>query len=663
MKKITYYLMAFLSQLEMLRNRHFLIIDALLMPSVAVLALALRFDLVHLLNYKGRLLVFIIVATPLKLATFYFFSLYKRFWRYASIDEVILIVEAATVASLIAVTITLLVAFPLEGIVFFPRSIFIIDWLLTIFVLLLTRYSTRVALRQHQLLERRQKRPVKTRRALIVGAGDAGTLLARDMEGNPSLNITPVGFIDDDTDKQGVLIYGLPVLGTRLQIPATAEAYNIDLVIIAMPSASGEAVRDITRICDANDIPVRILPSTHALLTGQVSMRDTRGVKLEDLLRRETVRTDLSQVRQLISGRRVVVTGAGGSIGSELCRQIAWSNPDLLILVGHGETSLFHIRRELDERVPGVRYVTFIGDIRDQMRMEQLFRTYQPELVFHAAAHKHLWLMEQNPVEAITNNVLGTRQLLELAVAHNVPHFVLISTDKAVNPTSLMGASKRVAELLVQEMARRTGRSFVSVRFGNVLGSRGSIVPILESQIRRGGPLTITHPEVKRFFMTIPEAVQLVLQAATMGGTGEIFVLDMGEPIRIVDLARQLLGLHGLTEGKDIQIKYIGLYPGEKLSEDLFYPTERYERTIHEKIFIARNDSRIDPSDLDKAVELLMEAARRNDRADLLQGLRVLIPEFQPAFERGMDNDLPEKSGNEEVLASSLGQGATGDVS
>ena len=450
-------------------------------------------------------------------------------------------------------------------------------------------------------------------------------------------------------------IHGIPELGDRHDIPDLVQRYEVDRAILAMPTAPGKTIREIVGICERARVQTKIMPGIYELLGGRVSVNELRDVQLEDLLRREPVQTDTSQVTELLRGKRVLVTGAGGSIGSELCRQILRCAPAELIVAGHGENSVFAIHNELrrlQERglplwgsgdhpgpaggaPPGqpTPITPLIVDIRFGERVRAIFEERRPEVVFHAAAHKHVSLMEANPSEAITNNVLGTQNLLEAAAAVDVERFVMVSTDKAVNPTSLMGASKRAAELLVHRMVRQTGNAYVAVRFGNVLGSRGSVVPLFKEQIAAGGPVTVTHPEVVRYFMTIPEAVQLVLQAAALGRGGEVFVLDMGEPIKIADMARDLIELSGLEVGKDIDIVFTGLKPGEKLFEELFVTGESYRRTEHQKILIADNASRFIPLRLDEAIGALQEAAGRNDRDAIVRRLQDLVPEYRPAGE------------------------------
>jgi FlaA1/EpsC-like NDP-sugar epimerase len=427
-----------------------------------------------------------------------------------------------------------------------------------------------------------------------------------------------------------------------------------------MPTASGKTIRELLAICEEAEVPAKTMPGLYELLGGQVSVNQLRNVDIEDLLRREPVYTDIAAVQDLLAGRCVLVTGGGGSIGSELCRQILRCRPAKLIIVGHGENSVFEIQQELQRAAGQVGketsrqgdkgdgrqgdtgegrqvIVPVIADVRFAERLHSIFQQHQPQVVFHAAAHKHVPLMEENPSEAITNNVLGTRNLLEAALASGVERFVLISTDKAVNPTSIMGASKRLAELLVLDAARRSGRAYGAVRFGNVLGSRGSVVLTFKQQIAAGGPITVTHPEITRFFMTIPEAVQLVLQAAVLGHGGETFVLDMGEPVRIVDLARDLIDLSGLEEGRDIDIVYTGLRPGEKLYEELFVIGEQNQRTTHVKIFIAvgeRAPQMADGAGAAQAIDDLIALAVQGDQQGVRRSLQALLPEFQGAVLR-----------------------------
>jgi len=531
----------FAQTLVTLRNRYFIALDLLAFCLTPLLAVWLRTDgtddlsgLVYVARYVNSLALYALVATLLRWAVFIPFGLYSRYWRYASVDELGQIALAVTTA-------TILVALAFFGILKpfgllhpdFPRSIPFIDGILVLLAIGGSRYSVRLVERARQ---RRRGRAASMTRVAIIGAGDAGAMIVREMQQNPQLGLEPVIFLDDDERKHWTRIHGVPIVGGRDRIRDAAQNYRVEQAIIAMPTASGKAIRELMRLCRAANLAVKTVPGIFELLDGSVTVNQLRPVDIEDLLRREPVETDITEVAGLLKDKRVLVTGAGGSIGNELCRQIARHDPAMLVLLGHGENSLFYMTKELRFTHPHLAHKTVVADIRDEARLRAVLARERPQVVFHAAAHKHVPLMEENIEDAVTNNVLGTRNVVNLAAASGVEYFVLISTDKAVNPTSVMGATKRVAELVVQETAKRTGRPFVAVRFGNVLGSRGSVVPVFKQQIARGGPVTVTHPEVQRYFMTIPEAVQLVLQAATLGKGGEVFVLDMGKPIKIVDL-------------------------------------------------------------------------------------------------------------------------------
>ena len=452
-------------------------------------------------------------------------------------------------------------------------------------------------------------------------------MIVKELIGHPALGLNPIGFVDDDRSKHNHRLCDLPVLGGLAAIQDLVISHDIDEVVIAMPRASGALVRQVVRAGLEVGVKTRTVPAMSDIISGRVSVASLRQVEIQDLLRREPIQTDLEQVRTLATGETLLVTGAGGSIGSELCRQLARLDPAQIVLVGHGENSIFDILAELSEHFPNVTAVPVIADVRDRERMRTIFAEYRPYSVFHAAAHKHVPLMEGNIAEAVTNNVLGTRNVAELAAEFGVEHLVLISTDKAVRPTNIMGATKRVAEQVVQEIAQTTGRKFVAVRFGNVLGSRGSVVPTFLRQIRAGGPITVTHPEVRRYFMTIPEAVQLIIRAGTIGEGGEVFVLDMGEPVRIMDLARAMIELSGLQPGTDIEIRFTGLRPGEKLYEELFFDSESAVATDHPKVLRARNGSL--PVGSSAVVDALVEAAR-SERSD--DELRELLLRLVPGF-------------------------------
>ena len=432
--------------------------------------------------------------------------------------------------------------------------------------------------------QRNRQSEVKIRRTLIIGAGDAAEMIMREIKRSSHTVHRVVGFVDDAPDKQSSLIHQVPVLGTTEQIPDLVKDHDIEELLIALPSAKGEDMRRITQLCQSTDARVRTLPPVKTLLTGGPQIfSHLREVDIEDLLRREPVQTDLESIAKYISGERVLITGGGGSIGSELARQIASLSPANLILLGKGENSVYEIEQELLQ-TNRFQPSCIIADVRDKASMEAAFEKFRPTVVFHAAAHKHVPLMQGNPIEAIRNNILGTWQTADLAIKYGAKRFINVSTDKAVKPSSVMGATKRVGEMIVTSMGRRSETEFAIVRFGNVMGSRGSLIPLLKAQIKRGGPVRVTHPEMTRYFMTIPEAVQLILQAGAIGERGEIFILDMGDPIKILDLAMDLIRLHGLVPGEDIEVQFTGVRPGEKLYEELLYDTETLSKTSHPKI-------------------------------------------------------------------------------
>jgi len=488
---------------------------------------------------------------------------------------------------------------------------------------------------------------VKNKNVLIVGAGIAGSMIVKELKTNPQLGMRPIAFVDDDPNKQNVNIHGVKVMGMLEDIPNIVKGNKINEIIIAMPTASGKTINSVVQMCQMLKIKSKTIPGVFEIISGS-AVAQLREVQINDLLRRGTIEINEKNLWKLIQGMRVMVTGAGGSIGSELCRQIINFHPKELLMLGHGENSIFQIANEIKTRYgvigEAITFKTVIADIRDRDRMIHVIEESQPQIIFHAAAHKHVGLMEKNCLDAVTNNVLGTQILVELAARYGVEKLVMISSDKAVNPTSIMGATKRIAEFIVHNAAVNHHKAFVVVRFGNVLGSRGSIVPILEKQIRAGGPVTITHPEVTRFFMTIPEAVQLVLQAGALGKCGETFVLDMGQPIRIVDLARDLIRLSGLHEGTDIDIVFTGLQKGEKMHEELFYATEKHTRSNHEKIFVCNNSDNYRTATKDyrdskntineespsliRDINLLVNVARAGKIDLVYQYLNKIVPQY-----------------------------------
>ena len=629
-----------------MRNRYLFLLDVVLLSMTPVLALVMRVDsAAWVADYVPALFRFTILALAVKLLVFFMFGLYRRFWRYASIDELVSIFLAVGSATLVVAGLFFgagILRLDIMGLDVgrnLPRSVPFIDGLLTLLVIGGSRFSVRIAAHKR----RRGDQKNNSKAVLIVGAGDAGSMIVREMLSSRHINFDPVGFVDDNPAKHNKSIHGIPVLGTRKDIPRLAAKYGVDEVVIAIPTASGKVVREIMTLCEAARVPSRTMPGMYELLSGQVSVAQLRNVDIEDLLRRDTVQINAQEMEKMLSGKRVLVTGAGGSIGSELCRQIARCSPSLLALLGHGENSLFAFENELRSRWPKLPISVFVADIRDKTRLNAIFEKLKPQVVFHAAAHKHVPMMESNSEDAVTNNVGGTRTLVQLAERFGVDRFVMISSDKAVNPTNIMGATKRVAEKIVQGVACRTGRPYVAVRFGNVLGSRGSVVPTFREQIARGGPVTITHPDVKRYFMTIPEAVQLVLQAATLAGVecrNGVFVLDMGEPIKIVDLAKDLIELSGKQVGQDIEIVFTGLRPGEKMFEELFRDGENYRRTHHEKIFVAEGEpadagsplpgGKTDEANLNGLVDQLIQQAEQGGSEDIRRLLKEIVPNYTP---------------------------------
>lgn len=628
---------------QQIRNRYFFFLDVALLSIAVYLSYVLRLESLTLTQMGSGLLFFAALASLVIPAIFYAFGIYARYWPYASVEEMLLLGSAVAMGAAIVGAISLIVlSLVPPGTLALPRSIPFIFFPMAIFA----TASPRFALRLYAQYARRRPgthpdhalRP--TRLVLVMGAGDAGTMIVRELQRNPEIGMEVIGYVDDDPRKRSARIMGVPVLGNRRAIPELVKTYRVELVIIAMPTAPGKEIRDIVHICEQANVKTQTMPGIYEVLTGSVSVNQLRNVQIEDLLRREPVQTDIDAVRQLLAGRRVMVTGGGGSIGSELCRQILRCAPEELVVLGHGENSIFEICNELNRQSklemplssdsPQPRISAVIADIRFPDRIHAVFRQYRPQVVFHAAAHKHVPLMEDNPTEAVGNNILGTRNLLEAAVAVGVERFVMISTDKAVKPTSIMGASKRVAELLVHQTAARLGKPYVAVRFGNVLGSRGSVVLTFKQQIAAGGPVTVTHPEMKRFFMTIPEAVQLVLQASVLGQGGEVFMLDMGEPVKIVDLARDLIELSGLEVGRDIDIAFTGMRPGEKLFEELFIPGETYQRTAHHKIFVIGNADGLVPTRINQSVVRLESAVQANDETAVVSILQDLLPRYQP---------------------------------
>jgi len=607
-----------------MRNRYLLLCDVPIVAMAAYGAFALRFDW-YVPRTRPEFLPYLIVALLLKPAVFFSLGMYSRIWRYASVRDLLAVLTAVSVAS--AGMSVFVAGGVLSGLLGeFSRAVVFIDWLLTLCAIGGLRMAVRLA------AESRFGAAFpngEARRVLVVGAGDAGTMVVREMRRNPQLLMSPVAFLDDDRSKLGKRVHGVPVIGPTADLASAIDEHQIAEVIIAMPKVAGHVVRGLAEACREADTPSRIVPGVFELLDGQLTVSRLRQVEISDLLRREQIMTR-PETSLYLTQKRVIVTGAGGSIGSELCRQIALANPSLLLLVGHGENSIFEAQARLREQFPGLAAQAFIADVRDSGRLRASFERVRPDVVFHAAAHKHVPLMEDNAEEAITNNVVGTSNVVDACIASGVERLVMISTDKAVAPSSVMGASKRVAEIIVRHAARRSGLAFSVVRFGNVLGSRGSVVPIFKRQIERGGPITITHPAVTRFFMTVPEAVHLVLQAGGLSKGGELFVLDMGAAVPIVQLAQDLIRLSGLNAG-DIPIQFTGLRPGEKMEESLWETGAVVEPTSHPELLLVREEDGVDAAEVIRSLDGLLAAARSGTRLDFEATLAQLLPTYVPS--------------------------------
>lgn len=611
-----------------IRNKYILLGDLVLIVISILGSYALRFELGSLFfQYLPSAIWILVTAIIFKPIIYYLFGLYRRMWMYASVQELKLVVVAVTSASVVVSTIviSLLSLHVFEGL---PRSVLVIDWILSIVFVGGLRFSLRII----GDAKATGSIPIKNgerRRVIIVGAGDAGALVVREIQKNPQMRFLPVGFLDDNPAKQKQQISGVPVVGKITDLPKVLENYKVDEVIIAIPSAPGRVVRLVADICRLKNKPFLTMPGIFELLGGSVNVSRLREVDITDLLRRQPTYMNEEIIGASLSGKIVLVTGAGGSIGKELCRQISRWGPAELIMVGHGENSIFESLLDLRENFPNISYIPVIADMRDKNRLTQIFHKHNPQIVFHAAAHKHVPLMELNIEEAVTNNILGTKNLVDVSNEFDVEKFVMISTDKAIRPKNIMGASKRIAEMIVINAAIENKKSYCVVRFGNVLGSRGSIVPIFNRQIAKGGPITITHPDMKRYFMTIPEAVYLVLQSGGMAKGGETFVLNMGDQIKIVDLAEDLIRLSGLEPGRDIEVIFTGSRPGEKLEEDLWDEGLTFQRTIHPDIYQLTNQSDYYASDLADIVNELRDFATNGNISGILKIFDEKIPGAQ----------------------------------
>jgi FlaA1/EpsC-like NDP-sugar epimerase len=598
-------------------------IEVIIVAAAIVVAFFLRFPAETALQNLAEFWWIVPLAVLIRITLFWLFGIYSWVWYYMGVREVLNLVWAISAGSVVLAVISLAVSS-----FNFPVILLVGDWLVTIVWIggerLLIRLRRAYLAKQTSLPS-----PEKQKRLLIIGTGDAADMITREITNSPFLSYRLVGYADDDPRKLGQEVYGAPVLGTTQDIPRIVSQYYIDEILIAIPSASGESMRRIVARCQESQVKFRTLPPLHELIDGKVTVNRIREINVEDLLRREPYQPDLNQSASYLKGSRILVTGAAGSIGSELCRLIASFKPAQLILFDISENGLYEVEMEMREKFPDLKIEAVVGDIKAKRKAELMMELYHPDVIFHAAAHKHVPLMEKNPDEAVLNNILGTKIWVEAADKYKVKRFVFVSTDKAINPTSVMGATKRVAGMIVQCNSQGSQTKFVAVRFGNVLGSRGSIIPLFKKQIAQGGPVTVTHPDVVRFFMTMPEAAQLIIQSASLGNGGEVFVLDMGQPVKIIDLAKDMINLSGLKEGKDIEIKFTGLRPGEKLYEETLTEREGVAATRHERIFLARLED-VDKEKLNRGIAELEELALRKDSRGIKRKLKELVPSYQP---------------------------------
>lgn len=603
-----------------------LISDIIILTGAFIISLSATMGISYL--GKNMLLPFFTMIT-ICLTIFSILGIYRTLWS-TSVDREIIMILISTIIS----TFTYFIIFKIEKINYYA-TFYIVNILLTHLGMcgmrILYRTARRAVLyfRLNQNMENRMK-------VLIVGAGSAGKLILKEIFENPQLNMCPVGIIDDDENKRGKSYYNVPVIGTTNDIEQIVKNLQIDEIIFSIAKIKRRRKREIMQICNNTKCKIKTIPGIYELIDGRVSIKKIRDVEIEDLLGRESVQIRDKEVLRFIKGKKVLVTGAGGSIGSELCRQITSLNPSELILVDIYENNVYELQQELIRKYENMDLKVLIASVRDKNRMEEIFINYQPEIVFHAAAHKHVPLMEDSPCEAIKNNVFGTLNVAELSAKRKVKRFVLISTDKAVNPTNIMGATKRCCEMIVQTLNKSSETEFVAVRFGNVLGSNGSVVPLFKKQIEEGGPVKVTHPEITRFFMTIPEAVSLVLEAGAIARGGEIFVLNMGEPVKILDLAKNLISLSGLEPDVDIKIEFTGLRPGEKLYEEILMDEEGLRETVKSQIYIGQ-PIEVDEEDFFDKLRYLNEVAEKNDEEEVRYVVKGIVPTYIIKEERGVD--------------------------
>ena len=602
--------------MKLYKKPYLIIIDIFLINLTLLFSYILRFDRFFLdyIHYE-----FFIAITIFGIIALYFTNIYNKIWHYASIAELKAIIKTSIIIN------TLFIIYLYFFLISFSRSVVIINFVLDIFVLGGIRFILRLV--KSYYIQNKTNQPQKN--VLVVGAGDAGELLIREYQKHPELGKNIIGIVDDEDSKHGLEIHGIKVLGDRNIIPDVIEEYHVEEVVIAIPSAKGNDIKDIYNLSKNEDVKVKTVPSIHEIVDGQFNISQIREVRVEDLLKRDQVELVEDDISSYLTEKTIFITGGAGSIGSELCRQSAKFKPNKLIIFDINENDSYFLQRELNEKYPNLEVIVEIGSVRDKEKVNNSISFYKPDVIFHAAAHKHVPLMENNPEEAIKNNIIGTFNVVDAADNNNVDRFILISTDKAVNPTNVMGATKRVAEMIIQTYSKKSTTKFMAVRFGNVLGSKGSVIPIFKKQIENGGPVTVTHKNVKRYFMTIPEASQLVIQSGAIGNGGEVFILDMGEPVKIIELARDLIKLSGYKEGIDIDIEITGLRPGEKMYEEILLDTEDDISTEHEKIYIS-NLNNIEEKEVIDHIANLNDLINTSDKSKLIEELKILVKEYEP---------------------------------
>ncbi len=612
--------------MRIIKNHYLAILDMIIVNFTTLFALYLRFEWNIPRIFIEFYFSMIIPMCILIYITNSIFDMYSSLWKYASIEELLATVKSISLFTAGNFIIEFLFLHKTLGYTLYrmPYSTMIISWMLNVVIIGGSRFMFRIVYN----LEKIEGSPVCERKnTLILGAGDAGNLLIKELKKHSEMQGYPVAVIDDDPTKMGKKISGVPIIGGRDKIHDAIEDYSIEEVIMAMPSIGIKDTKEIFDICKNYNVKLKTIPGIYEIVEGKVNISKIRNVDIEDLLGREPIVLDMKGIDEFIKGKVVMVTGGGGSIGSELCRQVAKFKPKKLIILDIYENNAYDLQMEFNIKHPEIDKSVVIASVRDKNKLEQVFEKFKPDVIFHAAAHKHVPLMEANPSEAIKNNILGTLNVAECADKYSVKKFVMISTDKAVNPTNIMGASKRVCEMIIQAINNKSKTDFVAVRFGNVLGSNGSVIPLFKKQIASGGPVTVTDPNINRFFMTIPEAAQLVIEAGSIAKGGEIFVLDMGQPVKILDLAKDLIRLSGLEPDKDIKIKFSGLRPGEKLYEELLMDSEALDKTIHNKIFVGKIES-FDFDELKGKIQSLSEVSKKDNEEKIFEAMAEIVPTY-----------------------------------